>query len=285
MDDDDDFEAQQMCFDGLGIFETQSYFPAHLSKRQARLINYYGGKGRSAHRYPAPLHDTIIEPFSGGCGFSIYHRHKNVMLFEKDPDVFSAISYVINTDPADILRLPLIEPGQDVLTLDCSDAAKKLIGFWLNGGSARTCRHLSKWGSMNYENQSSFWGVKCRERIAQLSSEIKHWRIFNQSFETAPDIEATWFIDPPYQDKGSYYKCSAKDIDFSFLGAWCMKRPGQVIVCENMGADWLPFLPFFELAGAAKTDDTRLRSVEAIYYLQGNDLSQPNPTNQYQTHK
>lgn len=279
--------GQQMAFDGMGLFENNSPWPSHMSKRQARLLNYYGGKSRSASRYPAPLHDVIVEPFSGGAGFATYHRHKKVFLFEKDTNVFSAINFVIKSKPDEILSLPLIEPGQSVDDLDCPDAAKKLIGFWLNGGSAAPCKKLSRWGVDNYNDgdvAASYWGTKCRQRIATLAGEIKHWEIINQSYDTAPDIEACWFIDPPYQDKGSYYKHSAKNIDFTHLGSWCKSRKGQVIVCENMGADWLPFVPFFHLAGAAKSQDSRLQSLEAIYYLQRNDLSNfPNQPNQYQT--
>jgi hypothetical protein len=32
-------------------------------------------------------------------------------------------------------------------------------------------------------------------------------------------------------------------LNYSELAAWCRSRPGQVIVCEEEGADWLPFRP------------------------------------------
>ena len=59
----------------------------------------------------------------------------------------------------------------------------------------------------------------------------------------------TWFIDPPYQPvggvRGNGYdkkcQCSANFIDFPALGEWCKSRMGQVIVCEQEGANWLPF--------------------------------------------
>jgi 16S rRNA G966 N2-methylase RsmD len=54
------------------------------------------------------------------------------------------------------------------------------------------------------------------------------------------NVEATWFIDPPYQKAGKYYTGHNK-MDFEKLGEWCKSRKGQVIVCENQGADWLPF--------------------------------------------
>lgn len=54
--------------------------------------------------------------------------------------------------------------------------------------------------------------------------------------------DATWFIDPPYRGRpGSHYRYGSKLIDYTNLAAWCQMLPGQVIVCEQHGADWLPF--------------------------------------------
>ena len=38
---------------------------------------------------------------------------------------------------------------------------------------------------------------------------------------------------------GDQYRC--RDVDYEHLGDWCRSREGQVIVCEQQGADWLPF--------------------------------------------
>jgi hypothetical protein len=35
-------------------------------------------------------------------------------------------------------------------------------------------------------------------RAAQVGA-IKHWTLIEGSYEAAPDEEATWYIDPPYQ--------------------------------------------------------------------------------------
>lgn len=32
-------------------------------------------------------------------------------------------------------------------------------------------------------------------------------------------------------------------MDFDALATWCRSRTGQVIVCEQQGATWLPFTP------------------------------------------
>ena len=83
-----------------------------------------------------------------------------------------------------------------------------------------------------------------RSRLAEQVEHIRHWKVIEGDYSAAPAIEATWFIDPPYQKMGKYYHHSAKKLDFDLLGQWCGERQGQVIVCEGAGADWLPFKPF-----------------------------------------
>ena len=52
------------------------------------------------------------------------------------------------------------------------------------------------------------------------------------------------------------------DIDYSALADWCHSRKGQVIVCENEGADWLPFERLCEQVGANRAK----RSMEVIWH-------------------
>jgi 16S rRNA G966 N2-methylase RsmD len=71
----------------------------------------------------------------------------------------------------------------------------------------------------------------------------------------------TWFIDPPYQRAGRHYRFGPDQIDYKELAAWCLSRPGQVIVCENHGADWLPFQSLSEV----KTTRAGRRSREVVW--------------------
>ena len=90
------------------------------------------------------------------------------------------------------------------------------------------------------------WSEQMRCRVAGQVEYIRHWRVIEGDYTKAPDIEAAWFVDPPYNNKaGSYYVHS--DLDYAALGAWCRTRRGQVTVCENEGADWLPFRTFATL--------------------------------------
>ena len=86
---------------------------------------------------------------------------------------------------------------------------------------------------------------------------IKHFQIFNKSYEELENVEATWFIDPPYQHGGEFY--TENNINFSKLAEWCKTRKGQVIVCENDKANWLDFKPLISIQGQSK------KSTECIW--------------------
>lgn len=88
-----------------------------------------------------------------------------------------------------------------------------------------------------------------RERVASQVNAIKHWRVIEADYAAVSDIEATWFVDPPYQLTGYGYVHSSKAMDFATLATWCRSRRGQIIMCENPGADWLPFAPFGSVTG------------------------------------
>lgn len=87
-----------------------------------------------------------------------------------------------------------------------------------------------------------FWCSEWRERVATQVAEIKHWEAHCCDYSDIPNQDATWFIDPPYQNLQQHYRESKRNpMDFVALGEWCKSRNGQTIVCEQHGADWLPF--------------------------------------------
>jgi hypothetical protein len=95
---------------------------------------------------------------------------------------------------------------------------------------------------------------------------IRHWRVTEGDYTKSPDVRATWFVDPPYILAGKDYRsgCSSKNLDYATLGAWCKSRKGQVMVCENAGASWLPFKTFRTIRGANGTRRTGV-SEEVIW--------------------
>jgi site-specific DNA-adenine methylase len=224
---------------------------------QRPFFCYYGGKWRVGRNYPRPEHETIAEPFAGGAGYSLRHPQKNVILIEKDPIIAGLWRYLIRVSSEEILRLPDIPADKDVDDFSLSLEQKWLIGFWLNKGAAQPYKRPSKWMRETKSPAASWWGARTRSQLASQVGAIRHWKIVEGSYESAPDVEATWFVDPPYVGMGKFYK--HRDIDYAALGEWCMNRRGLTIVCENDGAKWLPFVPFSLHKGG------KWNSVESIF--------------------
>ncbi len=242
------------------------------------FFTFYGGKWRCAPHYPSPEYDTIVEPFAGSAGYSIRHCFKNVILVEKDPNISATWRYLLNVSESEILSLPDIEMNQSVDDLNVCEEARLLIGWWLNGGSAQPKKKPGAWmrqhprhGGLGWVKKGGgplTWSAKVRERIAEQIEHIRHWRLIEDSYENAPDIIATWFVDPPYIHAGKHYRFGSNQIDYEKLGKWCRRRRGQKVVCENVGAEWLPFKPWREIkASRGKTSkeavwDTSLVSLK-----------------------
>ena len=226
------------------------------------FFGFYGGKWRDTPKYyPSPDHSTIVEPFAGSAGYSVRYADRNVILGEKDAVIFAVWDYLLRAPERDILAIPDLAPDQSVSDLPICQEARWLVGLWLNRGVSRPRTGPSAW-MRDGIRPGSFWGERVRQTIAAQVTRIRHWRVFNCSYEDLPySGEATWFVDPPYQNQGKHYRHGPQDVDFAVLGDWCRARQGQVIVCENEGADWLPFTPLANV----KTTRANSRSVEVIW--------------------
>jgi hypothetical protein len=214
------------------------------------FFTFYGGKWRVAPFYEQPTHDTIVEPFAGSAGYSMRHPHLKVILVERDPFIAATWRYLLHVKPAEILALPNVQIGQSVDDLPICQEARLLIGWWLNGGSAQPKKRPGAWMRRSTENGGQgwttgggqlCWGARVRQRIAEQLAQVAHWTLIEGSYEDAPVITASWFVDPPYQKAGKHYRFGPDQIDYARLGEWCRSLRGQVVVCENVGADWLPF--------------------------------------------
>jgi site-specific DNA-adenine methylase len=228
------------------------------------FFSFYGGKYRATRHYPVPEHDVIVEPFAGSAGYSLNYSDRRVILRDLDPVIAGTWSYLISADPEEIYSLPDLEAGQTSNDLDVPEAARWLIGWWLNHGTAAPSKSPSSWMRRG-EHDSSFWGEQIRERIASQVPFIRHWTVQTGPYFEADDVEATWFVDPPYQKAGKHYRHGSKSIDFSHLGEWCKTRQGQLIVCENEGADWLPFRPLASIKSTVGRQKEGRYSAEVIY--------------------
>lgn len=204
---------------------------------------YYGSAWGKSRRYPAPRYQHVIEPCSGAAGYSTFHGVKRVDLMDIDPIIFGVWHYLIHARAEEILALPeMPEVGNHVDNYAMPQEAKWLIGFWLNRGSAQPKKSRTAYSARTDKAQLN-WGARAKERIARQLPALEGWTITEGSYETLLNREATWFIDPPYADKGRYYRHSLKLTEFDNLAAFCRSRQGQVITCEQDGADWLDFRP------------------------------------------
>jgi hypothetical protein len=215
------------------------------------FISYYGAKWRAATLYPRPEHDVVVEPFAGSAGYSVRWNARRVMLFDLDENIVAVWRYLIAVSASEIMSLPLLRVGESVDDLPACEEAKKLVGFWCNAGASQPMKTLSAWarksrhvgGDGGYTTGGGMlcWGEAVKRRLASQVDSIREWTIEQASYRTSPDIEATWFIDPPYQDAGKHYR--HRDVDFGDLASFCSERRGLVVACEAAGAEWLPFKP------------------------------------------
>jgi hypothetical protein len=208
---------------------------------------YYGGKWRAAPRYPRPEHDTIIEPFAGSAGYSLRYPDRKVILVDCYPVVAEIWRYLIAVSPSEILRIPTVDAVDD-LPGWVPLGARYLVGFAMNDATTSPHRTLSAGCRRLRETGRALtgWYESRRSLVAAQVAAIKHWQVIEGDYTRAPDVRATWFIDPPYNNKaGSCYIHS--EVDYAALADWCRARSGQVMVCENEGATWAPFESFATL--------------------------------------
>lgn len=198
---------------------------------------YFGAKHGLARKYPRPTHDLIIEPFAGAAGYSCYHAAlgKQVMLNDLNADVVSLWRRLQNMTLADLVAVA--NRLGDERTDDFLIASAGGSGSW----KALAANRLGV--SVTPRMRSDVPHIL--NRIGRVLQYLHDWEIRSGDYRDLPDVEATWFIDPPYQPlismAGNGYVNGASGIDYADLGDWCKSRRGQVIVCEQSPADWLPF--------------------------------------------
>lgn len=230
------------------------------------MFSYYGSKSKLVKYYPPPKHDKIIEPFAGSARYSLKYFDRDVLLVDKYPVIVEIWKYLQAASKKDILGLPDVGKGDDIRELGLEREVELLIGFCINQGSAQPKKTAQSFNNWN----------KYKGKLAAQLFKIRHWEIRLGDYTDIPDQSATWFIDPPYQNGGEHYKMSANDIDFPALAKWCQSRSGQVIVCENTKADWLPFRPMTEFSGAyTKTTEAIWTNYETHYDWSQLDMFAP----------
>ncbi len=208
-----------------------------------------------------------MEPFAGAAGYACNYPDRKVVLVEKYPIVAGIWRYLIAVRAAEIRAIPEVD---DVAALPAwvPQEARWLVGFWMNDAASSPRRTLStgrrKLRAIGCASQG--WTPATRERVATQVERIRHWQVVEGDFwqGAAHARRATWFIDPPYNNAAGRHYASRFD-DYDALAEWCRLLVagawGQVIVCENEGASWLPFRPFATFKRTAMTGKAGSREV------------------------
>ncbi|PSF38640.1 hypothetical protein C7H19_03795 [Aphanothece hegewaldii CCALA 016] len=215
------------------------------------MFYYYGRKKQIAKYYPLPNFGVIVEPFAGSAAYSLYGNNwqKRVTLIEKDEQVANVWRWLIDeATPAKIKSLPDLKIGDKSSEfLHIIHAATKMAFHYK---TIKVTPVLAR----NWEISK-----RC---MAENLFKIKHWEMICGDYSEADDLEATWFIDPPYKEEsGKGYRYSSNLIDYEKLATWAKNRKGEIIFCEGNCGDYLPFQPLLNLKGVAGKI-----SKEMIYY-------------------
>ncbi len=215
------------------------------------MFSYYGSKSKIAKFYPPPEYKTIVEPFAGAAFYSIRHINnvERIVLNDKSGLIFGIWNFLINeATEKQILANRDFYIGQDIRNFDLCQAHRDLIGFCINRGSASPANVVQKWSCQVASRPD--WASTAHYRLTQIAEYLplfKRIEPLNLSYEELDNIEATWFIDPPYQFGGQRYM--ENKINYTHLAEWCKSRKGQIIVCENNKANWLRFYPLVTYRG------------------------------------
>lgn len=216
------------------------------------MFSYYGAKSKIARHYPAPIFDTIIEPFAGAANYSLHGDNwkKKIILVDASPLIVSIWRWLIESaTPEMILELPDLKKGERVPTW-LPQPAKNFMGFHVNRGCATMNHQMAEWPAKSWPRKKA--------QVARDLPKIKHWKVMEGSYADIDISEpATWFVDPPYENGGDRYPYTITD--FFPLAQWCRRLKGQTIVCENTSATWAPFKPLVQLTGS------KHKTTEAIW--------------------
>ncbi len=216
------------------------------------MISYYGSKSKLVKFYKEPLHDKIIEPFAGSARYSLMHYEKDVLLVDKYEPIIEMWHWLQAATDSDLDNLPRLNQGDNLDDFNLSRGEFLFMSFIVNEGTTGLRKTTTKRAAPKID-------FKIRTTKSILP-KIKHWDIRLGDYKDIPNQKATWFIDPPYFKGGEYYPKGNKDINYNNLSNWCKSRDGQVIVCENSNANWLPFKTLKEHWGGIK------KSTEVVYY-------------------
>lgn len=237
-----------------------------MTDRLRPFFSFYGGKYRAAKLYPPPGNRVVIEPFAGAAGYSTYWSVEKAVLYDADPIIAGVWDYLIRATASDVLGLPDLPVGAKVSDLKVCQEARWLIGFWCNPAASAPRQTLSKWARAALRDNGCqlVWCSRVRDRLAAQVGRIRRWTIVNASYAECPNSLGLWFVDPPYESAGKHYR--VHDVDYAALAAFCRSRFGPTVVCENAGAEWLPFEHLAHIKAGGGSKGGHSLSHEVVWY-------------------
>jgi hypothetical protein len=200
------------------------------------VFYYYGRKKAHAKRYPQPEHDTIIEPFAGSAAYSLHgdNWRRRVVLYDTSERVCRVWRYLLRATLSDIRALPDPPPGANLAGYrQLCQEERELISFHAAVGKPTPRSIVSEFNR---------WGPGKRYILDNLHKvQGGNWQVHHAGYDSCEHgLQATWFVDPPYQHAGGVYPGQYK-LDYAALARWCRGRQGLAIVCGSIEDDWLPF--------------------------------------------
>jgi hypothetical protein len=211
------------------------------------FFSYYGSKWTGSKYYGPPRHELVIEPFAGSASYATRWDCPLVKLYDVSDDICDLWAWLIGCSIGDVLAIPdAFESYAEVSQL--ARGPQLLVRFWISKGRAEPSSTISPWYTQyRHSPDCKVWGPAVKRRIVAQKPMIDRWQIEKKPWWEIPQEQAHWHIDPPYNNAaGSRYPHSS--VRYDDLATWCIGLPGAVDVCENIGANWLPFEPLYEVS-------------------------------------
>jgi hypothetical protein len=216
------------------------------------VFYYFGRKGRPASSYEPPEYDLVIEPFAGSMAYSLHWRPGFAIGCEANGFVVRLWRRLAHMSVSQIKTMQL--PPIGTYTTDL---------YWMLTSSSTTA--LKAKGLTMTEFMYKRALAQQRMTVREQNYAENNVLYYHGDYQEAPDVAATWFIDPPYSGVNGGYHPEYSTVDYEELALWCLNRKGQLIVCEGNDGWWLPFKPLRSFRGVRASKGVERKNAEFVW--------------------
>ena len=170
-----------------------------------RVFGYFGTKLRMAPLYGPPRRTIVCEPFAGSAGYSVHYEPEKAILIDKNKYVVQAWDWYLGTSQSEIEKLPDYIFDLAELEYEIPKGCNCLLGFWMHPSDHTPRSKMPPLFRKVYEKdpeKGSLWSPKVKQNLIDGLPKVAKWEIIEGDYTQAPDIEAHWHVDPPYQAVG-----------------------------------------------------------------------------------